>query len=240
MLARTLSGAREGWVTEGHNDDVDSAAEEDVWTGPAATWVAPTDARIHGIVSTDNVDDNVGGDGALEVTVEGLDADWAEQSETVVMTGTTPVNTQLAYRRINRMYVSTAGVNGVNAGAISAVAAVDSTTTSHMQAGECQSQQCVFTVPALERYLLRQVQCAVRPGSPAGVTAVAKVLVTDNDLANTASVLLVSGGLGEGVPLERTYPDAMPVIAEKTDVVIRVAVSADDTIIGAGFVLVKT
>jgi hypothetical protein len=237
--ARSLSGANTGWNKFGHNDDVDTGADEDIWTGPALTWVPPTAARIHGIVSTDDVNDNIGGDGALTVLVQGLDTDFNEQEETVTMTGTTPANTQLAYTRINRMAVATAGVNGINGGAISAVAAVDATTTAHIPAGESQTQQAVFTVPNGAQMLLDRYYCNVNPGSPAGVIATVKLMVRENaDQPGSPEVVKHINGVSDTAPLDFEFRNVKPSYNGKTDIVLRVGVSALNTLISGGFDLV--
>ena len=80
----------------------------DIWSRADATptqqiWLAPTAARVHSIVSS-SAQDASGGTGALSIIIYGLQ-DWnsAESSETVTLTGTTPVNTVNSYVIIHRM-----------------------------------------------------------------------------------------------------------------------------------------
>lgn len=140
----------------GRNSDVDLAAAEDVWEAPTTTWVPPTAARTHDIASTDaNDDGSPAGTGAQTVTIEGLDAAGAEQSETVTMNGTTNVATANTYTMIHRMYVATAGSGGENAGTITATAQTDATITAQINAGANQTTMAIYKVPAsMTAYLM--------------------------------------------------------------------------------------
>jgi hypothetical protein len=138
----------------GYNAAAGTTAET-VWLqGAAYTW--PAAAAILEITSSDDTDDDIGGDGALTVVVEGLDANYNEISNTVIMEGFTAVNTDDAFFRVNRMYVATAGVNGTNTGVIYAstgaqtngVPDVATTIRATIGAGLAQTQQCFYTVPA--------------------------------------------------------------------------------------------
>jgi len=61
------------------------------------------------ILSDDNINDKVGGAGAIEVRIEGIGTGWAAQSETITLNGTTVVPLANQYFRINRMYISSSG-----------------------------------------------------------------------------------------------------------------------------------
>lgn len=133
QIARGLVAGFKSVNKFGRNPDVDAAAPEDIWFN-GGTWVAPTAARIHAIVST-SVNDTAAGTGARTVTLYGLNASYVEQSETVTLNGTTAVNTVNSYVMIDRAIVATAGSGGTNAGTITATAAVDGTITWFMVAG---------------------------------------------------------------------------------------------------------
>jgi hypothetical protein len=68
----------------------------------------PTSATALEIVS-DDAADGVGGAGALEVTITGLDSSWNEVSQTIVMNGTTPVAIPTNLFRLYRAFVSLSG-----------------------------------------------------------------------------------------------------------------------------------
>ncbi|RLC59589.1 MAG: hypothetical protein DRI30_00170 [Chloroflexi bacterium] len=136
-----------------------------VWLQDGAyTWQAA--AAVLDITSTDNVEDIAAGDGALTVTIEGLDADFAEISSTVTMTGQTAVlTTGKSFLRVNRMYVATAGVDGFNAGIIYAstgtqttgTPTVASTIRATIGAGLGQTQQAFYTVPAGKQAFVQSI-----------------------------------------------------------------------------------
>lgn len=134
----------------------------DVWDlADASTtsqlWVAPTAARVHAIVS-DAVADTAGGAGVAAVKVYGL-LNWttAETSETVVVSGTYPVNTVNSYIIIHRMKVlpqATTTSAGGNAGTIKATAAVDGTITAVILPGNGQTEMAVYGVPSIQTALI--------------------------------------------------------------------------------------
>jgi hypothetical protein len=94
----------------GYNGAV-GATEEPVWDGSAAyTW--QTSAQALEIISSSDEDASggVGGDtGAQTVQIYGLDANYAEQNETVTLKGQTAVDLANTYLRVSRMIVRSAG-----------------------------------------------------------------------------------------------------------------------------------
>jgi hypothetical protein len=139
----------------GRNFDIDIATSpEDIWDG-GGIWVAPTQARVHSLAST-NAADAAGGTGARTVVVEGLTS-WEDQvpyTETVTMNGTDPVNTTTPYVIIYRMYVRTAGSGAANAGDITATAAVDGTVTAKITAGYSQTLMAIYGAPRSKNLML--------------------------------------------------------------------------------------
>lgn len=97
------------------NSDV-GAGLETLWMDNAA-YVWPAAAAIPSVASTD-IDDAPADTGARTVLVEGLDEDYEEQSETVIMNGQTEVALVNAYLRINKLRVLTSGTSKVNEGTI--------------------------------------------------------------------------------------------------------------------------
>jgi len=147
----------------GYNATVSTSGDTIWYNEGAYTWQAA--AAVLDITSTDDTDDNAAGDGALTVTLEGLDANLAEISSTVTMTGNTAVlTTGKSFLRVNRMFVATSGVDGFNAGVIYASTGAQSggtptvATTIRATIGATlgQTQQAFYTVPAGKRAF---VQC---------------------------------------------------------------------------------
>ena len=67
-------------------------------------------------ISSGSADDASAGTGARTIRINGLDANYAEISETVILNGQTAVNTVNSYLRVSSLIVLTAGSGGVNAG----------------------------------------------------------------------------------------------------------------------------
>ena len=139
---------------------------ETIWTqSNAYTWNAAAQLEV---TSTDADDTDTTGNGARTVTIEGLDANYAEISETVDMNGQTAdagSTTTASFLRVNRMYVATAGSTGVNEGIIYASTGDQTTGTpndlttirARIDANAGQTLQCIYTVPAGKTLYLFQI-----------------------------------------------------------------------------------
>lgn len=73
---------------------------------------------VVGVASTDNVNDNSGGTGALTARVIGLDASGNAQTDDVTMNGTTEVNTVLTFSAVFQIIILTSGSNNKNTGVV--------------------------------------------------------------------------------------------------------------------------
>lgn len=103
----------------GRNPDIDiSSGFEDLWNGGGDyTGFNATVAETVEVFSSDT-NDTLLGTGARTVVLIGLDANLVEQTETLELNGTTPVNSVNQYLRLDRSLVLTAGSSGKNAGEI--------------------------------------------------------------------------------------------------------------------------
>lgn len=139
----------------GRATNADSGVATDVWDGANATddvdiWVAPTQARVHNVVST-STSDIAGGAGARTLRVSGLtDWDTREVSEDITMDGTDAVATQNAYVIVHRLQVLTKGATSANVGVITATAVSDGTVTAQIGVGNGQTQMAIYGVSSLQ------------------------------------------------------------------------------------------
>jgi hypothetical protein len=126
------------------NDVVVSSSTQEMWPiGTAKVW--PTVAATASVVSDDAADTVTTGTGTWTLTIEGLDANFDEISETISMTGLTPAVTTKSFIRINRMFGVTAGSFGANEGNITA--SIGGNPQAYIEAHEGQTHQTHYTVP---------------------------------------------------------------------------------------------
>ena len=97
----------------GENLDVDGSMET-IWDG-GGLYTYLTNAATVTVTSTDN-DDAASGTGARTVTVEGLDANYNQVSETLTVGGSAG---SVEFFRVFRAFVATSGSSGTNEGTIS-------------------------------------------------------------------------------------------------------------------------
>lgn len=219
----------------GRNSDVDTGAYEDIWTG-GGTWVPPTTARVHDIVSSNTNDDgSPAGTGAQTVKVMGLDGTYALAEETITMNGTTNVATVGSYIIIYRMYVVTAGSGGANAGAITATAQTDATVTARIEIGDNQTLMAIYQIPAGKTGYITHYY-----GSMNNV-----VTATSGDLkllikpfGEVYQIKHIIGVISTGSSIIHYQYDIPLVVTEKSLIKLSAESSANNTDFSAGFDIV--
>jgi hypothetical protein len=131
----------------GLNGDVDTAASEYLWSA-GGSFVLPTTARLHDLVSDNAADDGAPvGTGAHIIEVFGLDASYNLQSEEVTLNGTSNVATANTYTMIHRLRVKEAGSTNSNVGTITATAQTDATVTAQIEPTVGSTQMAIYVVP---------------------------------------------------------------------------------------------
>lgn len=134
-----------------------ASTEGDVWS-KGGVHVQPAGGIQMAVVSSDNTQDKAGGTGALEVSVYYLNTLFIEQTITVALNGTTPVNTvPTNIYRVNGFRVTAAGSNGKPVGNISLTSVGGGVTYSYIGAGYNRARNSVFTVPANKTLYLNSI-----------------------------------------------------------------------------------
>lgn len=217
----------------GRNADVDTGGYEDIWDA-GGTWVPPTTARLHNIVSS-STDDDSAGTGARTVAVIGLGDDYAVANETVTMDGTTPVATVKTYVIIYRMYVVTAGSGGANAGTITATAQTDATVTAQISIGYNQTLMAIYQVPLGKTAYMRRYYASMNNPTAATSADVRLLVKPFGEVYQTKHVVgLLSGGTSF---VDYRY-DLPLVITEKSIIKLAAQASANNIDVSGGFDLV--
>jgi hypothetical protein len=201
-----------------------TAAPHDVWDGPTAVYPWPAAAAVTTVVSASPQDKGTPavGTGAHTILVTGLLSDHTEVNELVVMDGVNPVVLANQFRRINRMYVVSAGTSETNVGIITAQhgAVVISNINLDGATGRGQTLQAIYTIPKgieaqsaqitasilrtsaayAELAFLARVQIpgatspAIRTTSVFGVHSQGSSFVLESRLASLASTLAAPAG----------------------------------------------
>jgi hypothetical protein len=149
----------------------------DVWDRADAsatqqTYIAPTAARIHQIVSSSTSDDgDPAGVGARTARVFGLTS-WTtpEITEDITMNGTSNVATTHSFVFINKIVVLTKGATNVNVGAITATADSDSTVSAVILAGEGETHMGIMAISSLEDAYLSSYHGGISKGQASAST----------------------------------------------------------------------
>ena len=115
-----------------------------IWDGVAGIYTFPSTAVIMSAVSTSASD-------TMGLVITGLDADYKEISETVTLTGVTPVSTTKSFLRINYVQIAT----GSNVGEIDITNG--GTVYGHISVGNGVQQSSVFSVPAGQSLYVTQI-----------------------------------------------------------------------------------
>lgn len=228
----------------GRSTNVDSGVDTDIWDRANATndqdiWVAPTQARVHNIVSS-SVNDDSAGTGAKTIKIYGLTSwDTKEVSETITMDGTTNVATTNSYVIIHRMKLLTWGSGGTNAGLITATAVTDATVTAQINASEGQTQMAIYGISSLQTALMTKYYCSAIKAS-ASLSVKMSLLVNtycDNELTG----FLIKHTIGIATEGTNYTPHEFnPYFAITGPAIIKIQgnSSSDNTDVSAGFDLI--
>lgn len=210
----------------GRNPDIDTT-EETIWEG-GGIYPFQSSAVSLEILSA-SADDASAGTGARTVTLIGLDANHAEQTQTITLNGTNAVAITGTWLRVHRCSVTTAGTGNVNAGLLTVRIAGGGTTLLVIGAGNGQTLMAVYTIPAgYTGYMLAYYASA--NASPTAPYSDVKLFTRP---AAGVINLKHQQALGPGYFTHRF--EAPFRISEKTDIYINAATSVNNTDVCAGF-----
>lgn len=214
----------------GRNSDVDATTEA-VWRGPlgaGGAYVFPTTPIQMQVVSTSANDDGAPvGTGARTVEIHYLDTNYATQTHTFTMNGINAVtSTPTDILRVNDFYVTSVGSTGNAEGAISLQSVGGATTYGYIPAGENNSPQAVYTVPANKTAYITwwDVSAGVDTGNH--YTRFTFTADVTHDGVRNAGVMVEQDSLGVlngSANTQGTPPFRIP---EKVDIVIKVVSDA--------------
>lgn len=146
---------REGyilWNKFGYNTDVDVATGPEVVAAFGGSFTPLKSSSTLDVVSSDINDSDSGGvnpqsTGARTIRIVGLDENRDQQTEDVILDGTTSVTTSNSWLGINRAIVLTTGSSDFNEGVISITATTGGSDQAIIPAGEGVTQQLIFFTP---------------------------------------------------------------------------------------------
>lgn len=115
-----------------------------IWEN-ATDYTFPVSAQYMNLTGTDA--------DTAKVLISGLDANYAQISETVTLNGTNAVQTTKQYLRINGMQVT----SGNPAGAVTLTNLAGNTTYAKINSGVGRTQAAIYTVPAGYTFFLERV-----------------------------------------------------------------------------------
>ena len=218
----------------GENPDID-AGQEDLWGGGGDyTGFNATGAETVDVFSSDAADTSAG-TGARTVMLYGLDASFAEQSETVTMNGTTHVVSVNSYIRLDRVKVLTAGSGGENAGVLT----VHQTTTTAVvfaavPIGFNHSLIAAHTVPAGKTGYFLDWFAEMAGGNNASSQCRLRMRPDGSVFQVMEIVALEDGG---DTAIHRGYAAPKNTILEKADIVVSADADTANTAVSGGYTL---
>ena len=215
----------------GSNTDIDTTTDpETIWsTGGLYTFLSS--AGTVAVVSSDANDDD-GDTGARTISIEGLDANYDQITETVTLNGTGSVNTttHTDWLRVNRAYVVSAGSSEKNEGIITM--SVGGTTVATIPAEKGQTQMAIYTVPNGYNAYITNLFGAIVKGTGAATNADVQFYSRKNNVIRLQQeISLDSAGTSE---FNKTY--AIPLaFEEKTDIYAEALVGSNNTTVFVNF-----
>lgn len=187
----------------------------DIWEGGSLYTFLATASILESV--SDSALDTAAGTGARTILISGLDANFNQISEVVVLAGLTPVQSVNSYLRVNFVTTVTAGSTGVNQGSITVRVTGGGTIQSIMRNGYGFAKSAIYTVPAGHTLLLTELSfgCAGTGGADSVTIAGTRIsptgLITVTQEFPTGALVPITVALSVGAT-----------VSEKTSFVMRI------------------
>ena len=180
---------------------------------PWSSWSSAGTLDIPAVNASDN---------GLQVTIEGLDANYAVQSETVTVSSSATTTTTKSFIRVFRAYSDATNVANINI-------QKSAVTVARITAGKAQTLMAIYTVPAgYTAYLLKGTASCQ---SGADATADMYVRYFGQSSFRVGHSFEVAGVGGQ-----YTYDFGVPIkISEKSDIDVRATVRSNNARVTAAF-----
>lgn len=223
-----------------HNSDIDAASTpEDVWEWWGIfTWL--TSASILEVLSSD-INDTSSGTWARRVSITGVNYKYRVISETVILNGTSPVQTVNSYLRINNFMISATWSNKTNAGIITLRVTWGGTTQSVIATWIGFANSSMYTVPTWFTLSINSIVYSINRSWWATQVATVGLVFQSPPSINSPNWFY-------RIPLQLSVTNVTPYlhfgnpwiqVPERTDVFLRcVSTSTNDIDLTAGFLWV--
>lgn len=131
----------------GHNRNI-NAGIATVWDF-GGIWIPMTGSAAKLWISSSNANDTILGSGARTVQIFGVGPGRKSQTETVSLSGLTPVTSSLTWLGINLALVASVGTTGSsNSGGITLIEQSGSTVQAFISGSDGLSHQMIYHVPS--------------------------------------------------------------------------------------------
>lgn len=195
----------------GFNDTVGTSFE--VIAAGSSNFTYPTTAAVASVVSTD-VNDDDGDTGARTLSIQGLDGDYNEITETVTLNGTSAVTTTATFLRVFRARVETAGSSSGAEGVITVTVGGNELARLDPQYDN-QTLQAAYTVPAGKKAYLYRIQATSTKDNKAAMVG---LFTRSSDADSVFTVRQLVEVYRNNVVVDFPFPLEIP---EKTDIELR-------------------
>ena len=220
----------------GRNSDIDQNVKETLWD-VGGKYPFLSGAEFLYLRSSSTADDS-GGVGALSIAISGLDTNYVEQAETIILNGLGSVRTTNEYLRLNRMYTVQTGGSEFNIGSILATGSVNVTSQAMISAGEGQTLMAVYNIPSGLNGYVTNFNCSFDKGGAGATPALLDIDFVMRMSGNGFRVTNHQGLISTGTThFQHEFNPPLKFI-EKTDIKVDAISTVNDTDVHGGFDLI--